>query len=78
MKKARYTNKTWLTEQYVTKKLSTRQIAAEEHVSHTTIRQTMKRFGIPRRPATNINYVDLNNEAIEFLSGELLGDASII
>jgi len=74
----KYRNKEWLDKQYNMLKRSTRQIAEQEGVNPETIRNWLIRFGIERRPASNINFVSLSEEAMEFLNGELLGDASVI
>jgi len=73
-----YKDKDWLEAQYWAKGLSTRAIASSSGVNSETIRKYMHRHGIPLRPATNVNFVTLTDEATLFLTGELLGDASLV
>jgi len=45
----KYQNKKWLKHQYIDLIKSTRQIGNECNVTHKTILEWLKRFGIPRR-----------------------------
>lgn len=74
----RYKEEEWLRAQYYGSGKSLREICTLEGVSQKTIANYMDKFGLVRRQPTNVNYVDLSNEATQFLTGELLGDASII
>jgi len=37
----------------------------------------MIRFGITRRDANNINYIDMSPDLADFMTGTMLGDGSI-
>lgn len=74
----KYKEEKWLRAQYYESGKSLRDICTLEGVSQKTIANYMDRFGLARRPATNVNHVDLSNEATQFLTGEMLGDASVI
>ena len=73
-----YKDKFWLEENYQGNQLSTRQMAKIADCDAETIRHWLMRFGINRRPATNINYVSLTPELSEILDGHLLGDMSVV
>lgn len=78
MTEKKYKDVTWLKRQYYEEQKSTHEMAKIVGVCSKTITNYMDKFGLKRRPATNINYVKLSEEAYEFLTGELLGDASVI
>lgn len=69
---------------YWDEELNTVQIAERLGISHSVIGLWMERLGIPRRDqalATHMaigNSVQLSEEALAFLQGELLGDGSIV
>jgi hypothetical protein len=73
-----YKGEDWPKAQYYKGGKSLREMCRLEGVSQKTIANYMDKFGLARRPATNINHVKLSKEASEFLTGELLGDASIV
>jgi len=72
-----YHNKKWLKDTY-NKGHSTRQMAKLANCHNETIRHWLIRYGIDRRPATNINYVELTPQLVEVLDGHLLGDMSVL
>jgi len=74
---ALYQDKSWLEESYQSG-LSTREMARIADCHNETIRHWLVKFDIDRRPATNINYVSLTPELLEFLDGHLLGDMSVL
>lgn len=76
--KMRYREKKWL-QNMIEKGTSLREIARNEGVSHHTISQWAKKFGLPtdiyRKTAKHCN---LSPELIEFLDGLLLGRGTIV
>lgn len=68
---------------YIGQKLNASQIAKKVGYSGTTIRRWLKKYQIPTRTQSEIlhlsqgNHVSLNQEALSFLYGELLGDGSV-
>lgn len=80
----KYCNKKWLYKKYWIEKLSTYQIAELCKTSHTTIKNWMKKFDITIRSYSEAfhlargNHCILSREAIEWISGELLGDGCLI
>lgn len=76
-----YKNKDWLENQYCEQQKSVNQIGREYNINHQTILNWMKRFNISSRSRpefthlSQANHCILSQEAIEFLNGELLGDA---
>ena len=70
-----YQEKKWLEHEYETK--STYQIAKSEDVSPETIRKWMIYFGINRREANDINYLNMSDALSDFMTGTMLGDGSI-
>jgi len=62
---------------YVVRGLSMKEIGRMFETSHVTVGRNLKRMGIPVRSLSeryNKNHVILSSDAIEFISGELLGD----
>lgn len=78
MRGYKYRDRAWLEKEYFEKRKSLSEIARSVNVCQKTIINNLDRFGLARRPATNVNHVKLSKEASEFLTGELLGDASIV
>ena len=74
-----YRNKKWLYGEYIVKKLKMEDIAKPLNVHYTTIRHWLIRFNIPirRKGTSRQNHIKLSKEAIQFITGELLGDGSI-
>ncbi len=70
-----YKEKNWLEQEYKTK--TTYQIAKSEKVDPETIRKWMIRFGIERREANTINYLNMSEDLADFMTGTMLGDGSI-
>lgn len=76
--KTTYRNEQWLRHKYHDEGLSTQAIGDLVGVSNCTIHRWLKKFGIDlRNPGGRSNHVELASEAIEFLEGTLLGDASL-
>ena len=79
----KYKDKDYLYDNYINKKLSTYQIGELNNVSDVTIQRWMKRFNIDCRSYSILrhlekaNHCNLSQEAIEWISGELLGDGCI-
>jgi hypothetical protein len=78
-----YKDKDYLYDNYTNKKLTTYQIAKLYNVTGEAIQYWMKKFNIPCRSKSEVvhlakgNHCILSPEAIEWLSGELLGDGSL-
>ena len=72
-----------LTTQYLTLKKSTPTIGKELGYNYTSIHRKLKNFGIPIRDRSEAehlskcNHVLLSKLALEFLTGELLGDGHL-
>lgn len=79
----RYQNKEWLHNKYWKEKLSTTQIAKLCGMSQAIIRYWLKRYNILCRfqgeaeHLIKANHCNLTQESIEWLNGELLGDACL-
>ena len=73
----KYQNKEWLEKKYIEEKLSIRQIGKLSGVDRTTIGRRLRKLNITVR--SNIeamaNHCNLSQEAINWISGEILGDA---
>ena len=76
---APYKDEQWLRHQYIDLGKTFEQIGKEENVKPQTIWKWAKRFDIQSRDwnEEKANHVSLSQEALEFISGELLGDMSI-
>lgn len=76
---ALYKDEAWLRHQYIELGKTFEQIGKEQGVKLQTIWKWAKRFGIKSHDwnEEKANHVDLSEEALEFISGELLGDMSI-
>ncbi len=76
---APYKDKCWLRHQYIVLGKTFREIGKECNVDLTTLSKWAKRLGIQSRDwnEEKANHVELNKEAREFISGELLGDGCI-
>ncbi len=78
-----YQNKEWLEKKYLEEKLSTCRIAKECKVHNKTISRWLERFGVCRRTTgeghhlTSGRHCNLSPVSIEWVNGELLGDASL-
>lgn len=78
-----YQNKEWLYNKYWIEKLSTTQIGKLCGVHNKTILRWLERFGICRRTTgeghhlTSGKHCNLSPESVEWINGELLGDASL-
>ena len=78
-----YQDKERLYKKYWDEELSIHKIAKLCGISNTTIYKYLKRFNISRRSNSeaihlgNTNHFDLSQEAIDWISGELLGDGSL-
>lgn len=78
----KYQNREWLNKKY-SKEISTTKIGKLCGVGSSTIISWMKRFDISRRSRiegirlAKANHCSLSKEAIEWLNGELLGDACL-
>lgn len=76
-----YQNRDWLEKKYINEKLSDLKIAKLCKVDHNTIWYWRKKFNIATRPQgeaihlANGNHCSLSQEAVEWIDGELLGDA---
>ena len=77
MRERIFKDKEYLQHLYVVQGLSAGEIGRRHQVSRTTVRRTLERMGIPVRSLAeryDKNHVALSEKAIEFISGELLGD----
>jgi len=78
-----YQNKDWLENKYLKEKLSTYQIGKLCNVDHHTILHWLNKFDIPIRSRgegiylAKANHCILSLKAIEWISGELLGDGHL-
>jgi predicted DNA-binding transcriptional regulator AlpA len=78
-----YRNKKWLENKYSEEILSIFRISKLCKVANETIYKWMKRHNIPRRSLSEAihlgkaNHCKLSQEAIEWISGELLGDGNL-
>ena len=79
----RYRNKNWLYEKYIKEELSTTQIAKLCKITDVIVGQWLKRFNISCRSLgesvylSKANHCQLSKKAINWMEGELLGDACI-
>ena len=79
----KYQNKEWLYKKYWEEELSQRQIARLCEVSKKTIRRWLKKFNISCRSCSEGQHLirskhcNLSERAIEWISGELLGDGCL-
>jgi hypothetical protein len=77
----KYKDKQFLIKEYVDKSKPLWIIAKENNVAYGTIHYWMTKYNIRRRNKSQCvkgNYIILTKELLEFLSGELLGDGSMI
>ena len=78
-----YTNNNWLYQKYIVEKLSTIEIGKLCNCWDAVIGNWLKRHNIPVRPRGEANHlargnsVNLSNEALEWINGELLGDGCL-
>lgn len=78
-----YQNKDWLESKYLEKQLSTYQISRLTKTSQGTIRNWFKKYNIPCRSIgeaqhlIQANHCVLTKEAVEWINGELMGDACL-
>jgi len=78
-----YRNKEWLKGKYIDEGLTTIEIGKIFGVCNSCIGRNLKKLNIPIRPRAEAahlpvaNHCNLSQEAIDWISGELLGDGSI-
>jgi len=74
-----YLNKMWLENKYIKEKFSIRQIAKEINVSSSVVNRWLHKFNIlvRFRSETQTNYCNLSQKAIEWINGEIMGDACL-
>lgn len=78
-----YKNKDWLYQKYIIEGLTTVQIGKLYEVYDTVIGRWLKKFNISRRSRakaahlSSANHCNLSQKAIDWISGEMLGDGSI-
>lgn len=79
----KYRDKKWLYNKYINEKLSKFQIAKLCEAGETVILKYLKRFNIPRRSISEGihlrmgNHCNLSPKTLEWINGELLGDACL-
>ncbi len=83
MKIKKYQNKEWLEKKYWEEELSQMQISKLSKTTRDTIRYWLKKLNISQRSYSEsvhlarVNHCKLSQKAIEWISGELLGDGSL-
>lgn len=79
----KYRNKEWLYDKYWNEELSQEKIGGLCGTTRSTVRYWLKKFNISQRSFSEsvhlarANHCKLSQEAIEWISGELLGDACL-